>query len=448
MCRIDNTRWDRRRVHRRTIAVSTGSLVRSTLTAARRSRSVPRVDTGFVERTKSQIAYEFARTAPPEGFPALPDLPLGRYLDESLWQAERTDVFGRGWIFAVHDSELVGAGAYRTLDLAGRPIVMVRGADTVRALHNACRHRGAPVVRDECGTCRLLVCQYHSWSYDHSGALVNVPDARDFVGLDPAERGLVPLRCEAWGGLWFVNADPEAPSLLESLGVLADELAPITRADLSVVARFSTTHRCNWKVMAEGFMEVYHAKTIHAQTVANVLRPAGAAISLLPGGHSRMITPLSEQVMASGRDSHRGLPTIDGLGELFDTTNPAYGFFPNLIVPFDKVGFPMLQFWPEAVDRTRLERIWLGPTSGVRPLLHDTWQRRLDAFEVVMEEDTKNLEPIQRSIEAAAHGGIPLNYQERRIWHFHATIDQMIGAGVPEALRVRDLLTAWVEHPA
>lgn len=412
------------------------------------------MDQAFVDRIKAQTAYEFARTAPPDDFPKLPDLPLGRYTDETVWQLEREHVFGRNWIFTVHATELRGPGDYRTIDVVGRPLVMVRGDDgVVRAFYNACRHRGAPVVRDECGTCKLMVCQYHSWSYDHSGRLVRVPDERDFVGLQLDERGLVSVRCEAWGGLLFVNFDQDAPSLREWLGPLADELAGVADADLRVVTRISTTHRCNWKIMAEGFLEVYHAKTIHPTTVAGVLRPAGAAISLIEHGHTRMHTPYSEAVMASGRDSHRGLPAIEGLGELFDTHNPAYGIFPNMITPLDKVGFPLLQFWPEAVDRTRLERVWLGPTAGVEPVRHETWDRRLPAFEIVMEEDTKNLEPIQRSVESAAHGGIPLNYQERRIWHFHATIDRNIEAAagpdaIPEHLRVPDLLADWVDPVA
>ena len=407
------------------------------------------MDDAFVATIRAQMAYEFARTAPPDGFPKLPDLPLGRYTDERLWQLERQHVFGRSWMFVAHSSELPAAGSYRTADVAGRPVLLVRGDDRViRAFFNACRHRGAPVVRDECGSCHLLVCQYHSWSYDHTGRLVRVPDERDFVGLQPDERALVPLRCESWGGLVFVNADSDAEPLLEWLGPLAAELAPIAEADQRVVTRISTTHRCNWKVMAEGFLEVYHAKTIHPHTVAMLLRPAGSAISLIRNGHSRMITPFTEAVIEAGRESHHGLPAVEGLGELFDISNPAYGIFPNLITPLDKVGFPILQFWPEAVDRTRLERVWLGPTAGVEPELHPTWPRRLEGFEFVMEEDTKNLEPIQRSIEAAAHGGIPLNYQERRIWHLHATIDKVIGpALVPEALRVPDLLADWVDPP-
>jgi len=65
-----------------------------------------------------------------------------------------------------------------------------------------------------------------------------------------------------------------------------------------------------------------------------------------------------------------------------------------------------------------------------------------------MDEDYKNLEPIQRSMEAAAHGGQALNYQERRIWHVHAWIDKVIGAErVPAALRVPDLLAGWHDLP-
>jgi phenylpropionate dioxygenase-like ring-hydroxylating dioxygenase large terminal subunit len=350
-------------------------------------------------------------------------------------------------MFAAHVTELPEPGSYRTLDMAGMPVLLVHGADGVfRAFFNACRHRGAPVVRDECGTCDTMICQYHSWSYDHAGRLVFVPDQRDFVGLQLEERALVPLRCELWGGLIFVNADQEAEPLLDHLGPLADELAEVVNADLRVLTRISTTHRCNWKIMAEGFLEVYHAKTIHPQTVANALRPAGAAISLVEHGHTRMLTPLTERAMAHDREDRKDLPRIPNLAEVFDTTNPAYGIFPNLITPLDARGFPLLQFWPEAKDRTRLERVWLAPAEGVEPR-HPTWDLRLAAFEVVMVEDTMNLEPIQVAVEAAAHTGIPLNYQERRIWHVHTTIDAVIGREkVPEHLAVPDLLAEWVDQ--
>ena len=403
------------------------------------------MDQAFVDRINAQIAYERARETPPDGFPKLPDLPLGRYTDPAFYALEQRYLFRRSWLFVGHESEFAGPGSYRTLDAAGLPLVVVRGEDGIlRAFFNACRHRGAEVVRDSCGTCRQMTCLYHSWTYDLHGRLVRVPDERDFVGLQRDERGLVDLRCELWGGLVFVNADPEAEPLLAHLGPLAEELIEVMAAPLRLVDRKSVELRCNWKVMAEGFMEVYHARTIHPATVAAQLDPRGAAISLIRNGHARMLTPLRDEVRSCGRADRDALARIEGLCELFDTTNPAYGVFPNFISPLDRRGFPILSFWPVAVDRVRLDITWLGvPWEGERS---EVWDRRLAAFDVLMDEDYRNLEPIQRCIEAAAHGGVPLNYQERRIWHLHTTIDAVIGRDkVPAELAVPDLLADWVD---
>ena len=43
--------------------------------------------------------------------------------------------------------------------------------------------------------------------------------------------------------------------------------------------------------------------------------------------------------------------------------------------------------------------------------------------------------------------GVPLNYQERRIYHWHAELDRRIGMErVPEHLRVPPVLDDWVER--
>ena len=425
------------------------------------------MDTVFEQRINAEIAAEFSRSEPPAGFPQMPDLPLGRYTDAEMFGLEMARVFRRTWVFAAHTSELASPGSYRTLDLCGLSVLLVRGEHEIKAFVNACRHRGAPVVRDECGTCQLLVCQYHSWSYDLDGNLVRVPDERDFVGLDPAQRGLVAIRCESFGGFVFVCADTNTNTgtdtntntntgtgtgtgtapLIEWLGPLAGELGHVAESSLRVVQRSSTDVRCNWKIMAEGFLEVYHLRTIHSQTVAHLLDHRGAAISLIPGGHSRMITPLRPERVVPLADLPGGSgEQISGMtSDLYRTTNPAYGIFPNLITPLDPRGFPFLLFWPIAIDRTRLEIVWFAKDWGDGER-HSAWDLRLAGFDMVMLEDTRNLEPIQRSVSAAAHGGIPLNYQERRIWHLHATIDKMIGAGsVPHGLGVPDVLREWVD---
>jgi hypothetical protein len=78
--------------------------------------------------------------------------------------------------------------------------------------------------------------------------------------------------------------------------------------------------------------------------------------------------------------------------------------------------------------------------------LPESWKRRLTIFDLVLDEDTQNLAWIQKSVESPGFHGVPLNYQERRIYHLHEEIDRVIGVEqIPEALRVRPLLSEWVE---
>ncbi len=52
---------------------------------------------------------------------------------------------------------------------------------------------------------------------------------------------------------------------------------------------------------------------------------------------------------------------------------------------------------------------------------------------------------MQFSIDSAAHTGIPLSYQERRIWHLNSEVDRIVGRDrIPEPLRVDNLLRDYV----
>ena len=408
------------------------------------------MDTEFLARFWERSAFETGRDGPPDGFPKLPDLPLGRYTDPLFQALEDEYLFHRVWLYGVHDSELPKPGSYRLCELAGAPILFVRGDDgQVRAFRNACRHRGAPVVRGDSGSARLLVCQFHSWSYDLRGQLVRVPDERDFVGLQVSERCLPTVRCERWGGWHFINFDDEAMPLEQWLDPIPRLLPEVAAAPLRVIDHKSVPLGCNWKILAEAFLEVYHARTIHPKTVGPSLDTRGTVISLFEHGHQNMLSPVNRGTRGDRREL---LPMFEGVTETFRSDiQPAYGIFPNVITPLDARGFPILRFWPLSINRTRLDITWFAADWGEGEMpaeQREIWDARLARFDVVMDEDYENLEPIQRSMETAAHGGQVINYQERRIWHVQAWIDKVIGTErIPEHLRVPDLLEDWVEHP-
>jgi len=397
------------------------------------------------ERIRKQIAWETAREGPVPGFPALTPIPGGRYTSEAFFALEREQLWRRSWLLAAREEELAGPGAYLRFERAGAPILIVRGEDgALRAFYNTCQHRGAPVVRDACGSAKRLRCQYHSWTYDLAGKLVGVPDRRDFPKLDESERGLRPVRCESWDGFVFVNEDSAAPPLREWLGPVARDFAALECAKLRKLAVRNKRVPCNWKVATDAFMEVYHINTIHTRTVSQTLDHRGGAMALFPNGHTRMVTPKWQQAIAQRAAVRGGVPLIPGANDLIRDTNVAYGIFPNFITPLDTIGFPVIMFWPQDVRTTDIEWVWYVPEGQAES--DPFWQAMLPGFDGVMEEDFMNLAPMQRSLESPGLRSIPLNYQERRIYHQHEQIDRAIGRErIPPELRVEPLLEKFVE---
>ena len=55
---------------------------------------------------------------------------------------------------------------------------------------------------------------YHAWSFDLEGKLVGVPYPEAYgEDFDRSQLGLVPVRCETFGDLVFVNLSNDTPSL-------------------------------------------------------------------------------------------------------------------------------------------------------------------------------------------------------------------------------------------
>ena len=77
------------------------------------------------------------------------------------------------WHVVGRASEM-GVGGVKAARLLGTDIVLWRNSEGIHAWLDLCRHRGAKLslgaVRDEC-----LVCAYHGWCYDASGACTLVP---------------------------------------------------------------------------------------------------------------------------------------------------------------------------------------------------------------------------------------------------------------------------------
>ncbi len=396
-----------------------------------------------------RIQYELNRDFHPEGVPTLPEIPGGRYTSEEFYQLETEHIWGKSWLVAGRAEEIPQRGNYMLFERVGKSVIITRGADgEIRAFHNTCRHRGAPIATECKGKSNLLVCRYHSWSYDLEGRLIRVPEEHDFGDFDKAARGLLPVRCEIWGGWIFVNFDPDAKPLIEDLGQLVEDLAPMDMANLRVKGRLHYKISCNWKAALDAFLEAYHVKSIHPQTVAVLLDGKGTAISMFKGGHTRMALPKKLNATGGtwGTDDVERYD-IESVPPVFRENNCAYGVFPNFVSPFDSGGFPFVTFWPTGLGTCECELIFVGagPEEDTAES-SEYWKTFVANYDKIQMEDFQFLEGIQKSLDSGAFTGMMLCWQERRIYWMHEEFDRRIGIErIPEDLRVKQLLTPFVE---
>lgn len=401
-----------------------------------------------IDTLRKLMEFEAARTEPPQGFPSLPDLPGGRYTDQRFFDLEKEHIWGKSWLLASHIDEVPEPGCFRLWETAGQPVIIVHAdSGAINAFYNTCSHRGAAIVTEEFGKKIRLTCRYHGWTYSHDGELLAIRDQEDFRDLDFSCRGLKPVRCERFGNLIFVNFDKNAPTLLEWLGPIADEWQEFQFDRCRLAARHIWDIDCNWKIAMEANTEVYHVRSIHANTVAPILDDRRNVNSLYPNGHGRMIAPVPE-----GMDRHGAIPIpeavneIETVGEIARTCTQSYGIFPNWVSPLSARALPPLLFWPNGINKCKLETWTFAPDWGNAPK-PDMWtENDGESLVQVLLEDTEFSPWIQKSVESYGFEGVPLSYQEARIYHWNQFADQLIGIeNIPPELRVEQVIgPEWI----
>jgi choline monooxygenase len=192
-------------------------------------------------------------------------IPASWYTDVRVAELEKQNVFARTWQAIARTEQLSINGQYVTANLAGEPIVVVRGSDgKLRGFFNVCRHHAMIVMNEPCGHAQHMRCPYHGWTYSLEGELRGMTEFEGVRDFDRAQNGLVPVRVETWENFVFVNLDPHAAPLEDFLGALVGLARPLAFAKLKFVERRSYTLDCNWKVYVDNFLDGgYHVPHMH-----------------------------------------------------------------------------------------------------------------------------------------------------------------------------------------
>ena len=213
---------------------------------------------------------------------------------------ERERIFARTWQYAGPAEQVSEPASFLTTRAGHVPVVVVRDRElALRAFVNVCRHRGHLVMRDS-GCRETLQCPYHAWTYGLDGTLRRAPRSEREEGFDAAAFSLLPVAVDIWGPFVFVNPDPGAAPLAETLGELPQivERSGLDFATLRYHSHHEWPIEANWKVVLENYLECYHCPVAHPgfSKVIDV-DPDSYALSVSPT-FSSQIGPIRASALA------------------------------------------------------------------------------------------------------------------------------------------------------
>jgi len=288
-------------------------------------------------------------------------LPGWCYVSPEWHEREMETLFRRDWLCAGRVEQIPKPGDYFCIELAGHPLIVVRGDDAKVRVHSAvCRHRGAIIAQDE-GHCRAFVCPYHSWTYAIDGRLVGTPGdpppMAGSAGFDRAQYGLSAIRSDTWGGFVFVTFNEQARPLLEWLGDLPGFLAEYRLEDMHWTHKDTYDVECNWKVWLENAFENYHAMTIHRKH----MDPKN------PQNWEFLRTNGPWEAMYSKRSivAYSGLPPVPGLSEKNASGLYHIWIQPSVQIILTSSYMKFRQYLPHGPEKLRLYENWTFPRSTV-----------------------------------------------------------------------------------
>lgn len=292
------------------------------------------------------------RRAPAEAEP----LPHWAYTSPAWFERERERIFARTWSCVGHASQLAEAGDYLTVDVAGVPLIVVRGQDLqIRAFFNSCRHRGTRLLDGE-GSTRLIRCPYHAWAYDLAGGLLATPLVEEDVAGRKAGLGLHPARLELLDGFMFATLARDLPPVAVAMGALPAEWGGYAPADLVCTRRKSWDVKANWKLWYENYNDSLHVPFVHPGSLAKqkVTGRQRASQVETDGAYIAHFTLHKGSRGLLEEDQGHALPRFPGL-----TGRYVEGTYYPCLLPATLLGLTIDCVWafelhPIAADHTRL----------------------------------------------------------------------------------------------
>ncbi len=350
-------------------------------------------------------------------------VPLDYYRNTELRSRER-ELMMTTPLPLVYSAQIRKPNDYIVRRMFGKSVLIVRGEDgKARVFENYCRHRGASPA-EGCGNKQLFVCPYHSWSYDSSGRLANIPGRDGFESVDPGSYGLVELPSEERGGFVWAVLTPD----LEI--DVARFLGPQIDADLSAwnyqkgdfVESREFVADVNWKAAVENFAETYHFQTVHGQSIPGQIQVPNTSTHAVFGPHHFMtfpkksITELAD-VPETNWDHDVGLTTV-------------YWIYPTTILvnpPGVAQIIEVLPLFDGDQDQTLIRSSFVGYNKAENEEHTQMFKMAIDIiWEAVFDEDRPVLSLIGNAVRNSSQDHVVVGRNEIGVQHMVKTISDKL----------------------
>lgn len=357
-------------------------------------------------------------------------IPSSWYADERIFALELQTVFANSWQFAARTDQLEQAGAYVTCEIAGEPVVVVRGKDNVlRGFFNVCGHHAAAIMTEPEGTANHLRCPYHGWTYSLEGDLKGTPDFAGVCNFERTENGLVPVETKVWENWVFVRVGGGAgvPSVKEHdasatndqfpSAELVNQIKPLQLTKLHWLERRHYMFDCNWKVFVDNYLDGgYHVPHLH-KGLDSVLDYSNYTIENGDGfclQSSPMVSVGAEPQTGAVRGGDRAL---------------YYWLYPNFMINWYQGSMDTNLVIPHGINKTEVVfDFYFADVS------EEARQRNLASIEVgqrIQHEDEDICRSVQRGLNSRAYNAGRLSVRREAGEHlFHRMLYSDLKLGV------------------
>ncbi len=408
------------------------------------------------------------------------------YVSDEIFRLEQEHFFANTWNYVGHGSQIPKPGDYLTVEIAGRPLIVVRQpGGSFKILMNRCAHKGSRLVSQACGhTGKFFRCPYHAWTFRTDGSLLNTPVKEGYEGTQMREcesgKGLVAIpHVREYRGFLFAKVNDVGPGFEEYFG---DSLSSIDNmADRSPEGELEIAggclrylHNCNWKMFVENLNDTMHPMVAHESSAGTAVKmwmdkpkdaPKPMAIEqfapfmsdyqffddmgvrVFDNGHSFSGAKFSIHSKYSGVPEYEAA-MVKAYGEqrahdILGLTRHNTVYFPNLTIKGAIQAIRVVK--PLAVDKTLIES-WTFRLKGAPPeLLRRTamYTRLINSpFSVVGHDDLHAYRGIQEGLRASGNDWISLhrNYDPAEVGQKDLTVN-----GLSE-ISMRNQYRAWAKY--